>query len=103
MEKPRDTGKQKVRSAEVGTDILKALAELSPATSLSRLAEHVQMPASKVHRYLQALIASGFAEQNTATNHYGLGREACVWAWRRWAAWTCSRSARCPWRSCAMN
>ena len=30
MEKPRDTGKQKVRSAEVGTDILKALAELSP-------------------------------------------------------------------------
>jgi DNA-binding IclR family transcriptional regulator len=69
-------GKQKVRSAEVGTDILKALAELSPSTSLSRLAEHVQMPASKVHRYLQALIASGFAEQNPATNHYGLGREA---------------------------
>lgn len=71
-----NAGKQKVRSAEVGTDILKALAELSPATSLSRLAEHVGMPASKVHRYLQALIASGFAEQNPATNHYGLGREA---------------------------
>lgn len=80
MEKPQSnadsTGKQKVRSAEVGTDILKALAELSPSTSLSRLAERVQMPASKVHRYLQALIASGFAEQNAATNHYGLGREA---------------------------
>ncbi len=78
MEKPASdsNGKQKVRSAEVGTDILKALAELSPSTSLSRLAEHVQMPASKVHRYLQALIASGFAEQNPATNHYGLGREA---------------------------
>ncbi|MGC7840029.1 IclR family transcriptional regulator [Pseudomonas wayambapalatensis] len=71
-----DNSKQKVRSAEVGTDILKALAELSPSTSLSRLAEHVQMPASKVHRYLQALIASGFAEQDAATNHYGLGREA---------------------------
>ena len=77
MEKTSDSnGKQKVRSAEVGTDILKALAELSPSTSLSRLAEHVQMPASKVHRYVQALIASGFAEQNAATNHYGLGREA---------------------------
>ncbi|WP_447732417.1 IclR family transcriptional regulator [Pseudomonas shirazensis] len=73
---PADSGKQKVRSAEVGTDILKALAELSPSTSLSRLAEHVGMPASKVHRYLQALIASGFAEQDRATNHYGLGREA---------------------------
>jgi len=78
MAKPTSdsNGKQKVRSAEVGTDILKALAMLSPSTSLSRLAEHVQMPASKVHRYLQALIASGFAEQNPATNHYGLGREA---------------------------
>ncbi|WP_150769451.1 IclR family transcriptional regulator [Pseudomonas fluorescens] len=78
MQKPASdsNGKQKVRSAEVGTDILKALAQLSPSTSLSRLAEHVQMPASKVHRYLQALIASGFAEQNPATNHYGLGREA---------------------------
>lgn len=73
---PADNGKQKVRSAEVGTDILKALAQLAPSTSLSRLAEHVEMPASKVHRYLQALIASGFAEQDPATNHYGLGREA---------------------------
>ncbi len=56
--------------------ILKALAQLAPSTSLSKLAEHVQMPASKVHRYLQALIASGFAEQDAVTNHYGLGREA---------------------------
>lgn len=71
-----DSGKQKVRSAQTGTDILKALAQLAPATSLSRLAEHVQMPASKVHRYLQALIASGFAEQDPATLHYALGREA---------------------------
>ena len=54
--------RQKVQAAEVGTDILTALAELAPATSLSRLAEHVGMPASKVHRYLQALMASGFAE-----------------------------------------
>ncbi len=53
-----------------------ALAELSPSTSLSRLAEHVQMPASKVHRYLQALIASGFAEQNAATTITASGREA---------------------------
>lgn len=68
--------RQKVQAAEVGTDILTALAELAPATSLSRLAEHVGMPASKVHRYLQALMASGFAEQDPSTNHYGLGRAA---------------------------
>ncbi|WP_371365283.1 IclR family transcriptional regulator [Pseudomonas sp. QL9] len=76
----RDTGdapkRQKVQAAEVGTDILKGLADLAPATSLSRLAEHVGMPAAKVHRYLQALIASGFAEQDAATNHYALGPEA---------------------------
>lgn len=69
---------QKVQAAEVGTGILKGLAQLAPSTSLSRLAEHVGMPAAKVHRYLQALIASGFAEQDPATNHYGLGREALL-------------------------
>ncbi|WP_415844738.1 IclR family transcriptional regulator [Stutzerimonas zhaodongensis] len=68
--------RQKVQAAEVGTDILTALAELAPATSLSRLADHVGMPASKVHRYLQALMASGYAEQDPTTNHYGLGRAA---------------------------
>ena len=47
------------------------------------------MPASKVHRYLQALIASGFAVQDASTNHYSLGREALRVAWRRWTAWTC--------------
>ena len=73
---PESSRRQKVQSAEVGTDILKGLADLAPATSLSKLAEHLEMPASKVHRYLQALIASGFAEQDEATNHYGLGPAA---------------------------
>ncbi len=56
--------------------VLKALAELAPSTSLSRLAEHTGMPASKVHRYLQALVDSGFAEQSPLTLHYALGRSA---------------------------
>ncbi|MCG4454889.1 IclR family transcriptional regulator [Pseudomonas sp. MMS21-TM103] len=78
IETPVGARRQKVQAAEVGTDILKGLAELAPATSLTKLAEHVGMPASKVHRYLQALIASGFAEQDVLTNHYGLGREALL-------------------------
>jgi DNA-binding IclR family transcriptional regulator len=76
FESPAGPRQQKVQAAEVGMGILKALAELAPSTSLSRLAEHVDMPASKVHRYLQALIASGFAEQDAVTSHYALGREA---------------------------
>ncbi|WP_447749754.1 IclR family transcriptional regulator [Pseudomonas nicosulfuronedens] len=67
---------KKVQSAEVGTEILKALADLAPSTSLKRLGEYLDMPVAKVHRYLQALIASGFAEQDPLTSHYGLGREA---------------------------
>ena len=73
---PTGARQQKVQAAETGLGVLKALAELAPSTSLSKLADHLGMPASKVHRYLQALIASGFAEQDAATNHYGLGREA---------------------------
>lgn len=70
--------RKKVQSAEVGTDILKGLAACSPSTTLSGLAEYVDMPASKVHRYLQALIASGFAVQDPITGHYALGREALL-------------------------
>lgn len=76
IDSPASGRVQKVQAAEVAMGILKALAELAPSTSLSKLADHLQMPASKVHRYLQALIASGFAEQDSASNHYGLGREA---------------------------
>jgi DNA-binding IclR family transcriptional regulator len=76
IESPASGRQQKVQAAEVGLGVLKALAELSPSTSLSKLAEHLGMPASKVHRYLQALVASGFAEQDATSNHYGLGREA---------------------------
>ena len=75
-ESPANGRQQKVQAAEVGLGVLKALAELSPSTPLSKLAEHLGMPAAKVHRYLQALVASGFAEQDAVTSHYGLGREA---------------------------
>ncbi|QKS80951.1 IclR family transcriptional regulator [Pseudomonas bijieensis] len=68
--------KQTVRSAEVGSEILRALAKLSPSTTLSALAKYIDMPAAKTHRYLQALIISGFAEQDEHTSHYRLGREA---------------------------
>jgi DNA-binding IclR family transcriptional regulator len=68
--------RQKVKSAEVGLDVLKALARLAPGASLSVLAEAAAMPASKAHRYLKALIAGGFAEQDTVTGRYVLGPEA---------------------------
>ncbi|MCX7205757.1 MAG: IclR family transcriptional regulator [Proteobacteria bacterium] len=68
--------RQSVGSAEVAAQVLKALADLAPATSLTHLADSLEMPASKVHRYLQALMATGFAEQDSSSNHYALGPEA---------------------------
>ncbi|OTG91931.1 IclR family transcriptional regulator [Acinetobacter sp. ANC 3813] len=67
---------QKVQAAELSTDILKGLADLAPSTTLSGLSEHLNIPASKLHRYLQALLANGFAEQDPETSQYKLGPTA---------------------------
>ncbi|CAM4257592.1 IclR family transcriptional regulator [Acinetobacter pragensis] len=67
---------QKVQAAELSTDILKGLADLAPSTTLSSLSEHLNIPASKLHRYLQALLANGFAEQDAETSQYKLGPTA---------------------------
>jgi DNA-binding IclR family transcriptional regulator len=65
-----------VQSVETGGAALLALAQCGPAATLSRLAEQAAMPAAKLHRYLQALIASGFAIQDNAGGRYSLGPAA---------------------------
>ena len=65
-----------VQSAEVGGEVLKALARLSPAATLSQIGDETGMPVAKVHRYLQALQTSGLAEQDPLTGRYMLGPEA---------------------------
>lgn len=72
----RTSSRQRVQSAEVGGEVLKALARQGPAVSLSRLSEAVGMVPAKVHRYLQSLMASGLATQDLVTGHYRLGPEA---------------------------
>ena len=68
--------RQTVQSAEVGGEVLKALARLEPSATLTQIGEYLQMPVAKVHRYLQALIASGLSAQDTVTGRYLLGPEA---------------------------
>jgi len=65
-----------VQSAEIGGEVLKALARLSPAATLGQIGDELGMPVAKLHRYLQALITSGLAEQDPATGRYRLGPEA---------------------------
>ena len=67
--------RQSVQSAEVGGEVLKALARLSPSAALSQIGDDLRMPVAKVHRYLKALIASGLAEQDPTTGRYLLGPE----------------------------
>ena len=75
-ENPRASSRQRVQSAEVGGEILKALARQGPSVSLSRLSEAIGMVPAKAHRYLQSLMVSGLAAQDLVTGHYRLGPEA---------------------------
>lgn len=69
------TGKS-VQSAETSGEILKAMADLMPSVSLSDLARYTEIPASKLHRYLQAFIHTGLVEQDDVTLHYYLSHES---------------------------
>ncbi|MBA2961828.1 MULTISPECIES: IclR family transcriptional regulator [Ramlibacter] len=73
--KPADR-RQRVQSAEMGMAILKALADLGGAASLTSLANSVEESTAKVHRYLASLAQEGLVAQDAATQHYYLGREA---------------------------
>ncbi|WP_440108541.1 IclR family transcriptional regulator [Acidovorax sp. BL-A-41-H1] len=76
---PADTStkrRQRVQSAETGMTILKALARLGGAASLTAIAAECGESAAKVHRYLSSLTSEGLVAQHPATQHYHLGPEA---------------------------
>ncbi|GAA4417288.1 IclR family transcriptional regulator [Acidovorax lacteus] len=68
--------RQRVQSAETGMTILKALARLGGAASLTAIAAEADESAAKVHRYLSSLASEGLVAQHPATQHYHLGPEA---------------------------
>lgn len=68
--------RQRVQSAETGMTILKALARLGGAASLTAVAAEAEENAAKVHRYLSSLASEGLVAQHPATQHYHLGPEA---------------------------
>ena len=61
---------------ELGTSVLRAVGRLGGSATLSELSAFVHQPPSKTHRYLQALVASGFIEQDAITEAYRLGAES---------------------------
>jgi len=74
--KPAPERRQRVQSAEMGMGILKALARLGGAASLTAVAAEVDESTAKVHRYMASLNQEGLVAQDPATQRYYLGREA---------------------------
>ena len=68
--------RRRVQSAETGMAILKALARLGGAASLTALAQAVAESTAKVHRYLASMVEEGLVVQDMTSQRYVLGPEA---------------------------
>ncbi|MFZ4624698.1 MAG: IclR family transcriptional regulator [Rhodoferax sp.] len=66
-------GKNGVQSLDIGMTILRAIGSGHRAMMLKDIAAAVDMPASKVHRYMVSLVRSGMVEQDPMTSRYDLG------------------------------
>ncbi len=73
---PEEPRRRRVQSAEMGMGILKALAGLGGAASLTAVAQSVGESTAKVHRYMASLVEQGLVAQDVASQRYVLGREA---------------------------
>ena len=68
--------RSRVQSAGTAVSVLKALAELGGAASLTGLASRLSESPPKVHRYLASLVDAELVLQDPATARYILGPEA---------------------------
>ena len=68
-----DDGRQGIQSIEVGTPLLKTLAEHGGPMMLRDLAAATDMPAAKAHRYLVSFMRTGLVTQDAVSGRYDLG------------------------------
>jgi len=68
--------RSKVRSAGTGMTVLKTLAAMGGAASLTALAGRLGESPAKVHRYLASLVEADFVIQDPVTSRYLLGPES---------------------------
>lgn len=62
-----------IRAMIVGLSVLQAIARERRAMPLRDVAAASGLTASRVHRYVSSLVASGFVQQDPASGHYALG------------------------------
>lgn len=75
---PPPARRRRVQSAEMGMSILKALARLGGAASLTAVAQAVDESTAKVHRYMASLVEEGLVAQEPLSQRYILGQEAIL-------------------------
>ena len=75
---PPPARRRRVQSAEMGMSILKALARLGGAASLTAVAQAVHESTAKVHRYMASLVEQGLVAQEPLSQRYILGQEAIL-------------------------
>lgn len=68
-----EDSRQGIQSIEVGTPLLKAIAEHGGPMMLRDLAAAADMPAAKAHRYLVSFMRTGLVTQDGVTGRYDLG------------------------------
>jgi DNA-binding IclR family transcriptional regulator len=68
--------RRSIQSAEVVLAVLARMGELPGPASLKTISQALDMPSSKVHRYLASLLNTGFVRQNPDTRDYELGAAA---------------------------
>jgi len=74
---PEKTGTRRgIQSFDIGLSVLEAFVAAKGPLTLTQLGEKMQMPASKLHRYVSSLVAAGFLDQPRRSGAYDLGPRA---------------------------
>lgn len=74
--RPTDSPSAGIGSVDICLKMLRALMQADQPLSLKQIASETDTAPSKAHRYLQSLIAGGFATQARKSGKYDLGIEA---------------------------
>jgi DNA-binding IclR family transcriptional regulator len=69
----RGFGSAGIQSIEIGSTLLRALAESEGPLTLTALADATGMPPGKAHKYLASFVRSGLVAQHEAGGRYDLG------------------------------
>lgn len=74
---PEKTGARRgIQSFDIGLSVLEAFVAAQGPLTLTQLGEVMNMPASKLHRYVSSLVSAGFLDQPRRSGAYDLGPRA---------------------------